>query len=48
MDVADLLARAAATLPADAVNEAGVTVVNVREHLEHNEWEVARRPSVGP
>ncbi|SCE76346.1 hypothetical protein GA0070618_0733 [Micromonospora echinospora] len=41
MDVADLLARAAAMVPADLVNEAGVTVVDVREYLDHDEWEVA-------
>ncbi|MFI7434866.1 hypothetical protein [Micromonospora haikouensis] len=41
MDVADALARAAAMVPADVVNEAGVTVVDVREYLDHDEWEVA-------
>ncbi|MFF5217480.1 hypothetical protein [Micromonospora sp. NPDC000442] len=41
MDVAGLLARAAAMVPADVVNEAGVTVVDVREYLDHDEWEVA-------
>ncbi|MFJ6195077.1 hypothetical protein [Micromonospora sp. NPDC092111] len=41
MDVADLLARAAAMVPADVVNEAGVTVVDVRECLDHDEREVA-------
>ena len=28
-------------VPADVVNEAGVTVVDVREYLDHDEWEVA-------
>ncbi|SCF29298.1 hypothetical protein GA0070216_108263 [Micromonospora matsumotoense] len=28
-------------VPADVVNETGVTVVDVREHLDHDEWEVA-------
>ena len=28
-------------VPADVVNEAHVTVVDVREHLDHDEWEVA-------
>ncbi|MFD6663683.1 hypothetical protein ACFWDK_15120 [Micromonospora chalcea] len=41
MDVAELLARAAAMVPADVVNEAGVTRVDVREYLDHDEWEVA-------
>ncbi|QOC95079.1 hypothetical protein D0Q02_29290 [Micromonospora craniellae] len=41
MDVADLLVRAAAMVPVDAVNEAGVTVMDVREYLDHGEWEVA-------
>ncbi|MGY4900433.1 hypothetical protein ACWEEK_33280 [Micromonospora aurantiaca (nom. illeg.)] len=41
MDVADLLARAAAMVPADVANEAGVTRVDVREYLYHDEWEVA-------
>lgn len=26
-------------VPADVVNEAGVTVVDVREYLDHDEWE---------
>ncbi|MFI5851544.1 hypothetical protein ACIA7R_27555 [Micromonospora chalcea] len=30
-----------AMVPADVVNEAGVTVVDVREYLDHDEWEVA-------
>ncbi|WP_246568634.1 hypothetical protein [Polymorphospora rubra] len=41
MDVADLLARAAAMVPADVVNEAGATVADVREYLDHDEWEAA-------
>ncbi|MEU8184990.1 hypothetical protein AB0B85_14385 [Micromonospora sp. NPDC049044] len=41
MDVAELLRRAAAMVPADVVNEAGVTVVDVREYLDHDEWEIA-------
>ncbi|MHA4950687.1 hypothetical protein ACX27O_25495 [Micromonospora sp. SD19] len=41
MDVADLLARPVAMVPADVVNDAGVTAVDVREYLEHDEWEVA-------
>jgi hypothetical protein len=41
VDVADLLARATAMVPADVVNEAGVTVADVREYLDHDEWEVA-------
>ncbi|MGV9765330.1 hypothetical protein [Micromonospora tulbaghiae] len=28
-------------VPADVVNEAGVTVVDVGEYLDHDEWEVA-------
>ncbi len=28
-------------VPADVVNEAGVTVVDVREYPDHDEWEVA-------
>jgi hypothetical protein len=39
--VADLLARAAAVVPADVVNEAGATVADVHEYLDHDEWEVA-------
>jgi hypothetical protein len=41
VDVADLLARAAGMVPVDVVNDAGVTVVDVREYLDHDEWEVA-------
>ena len=41
MDVAELLARAVEMVPATAVNEAGGTVTDAREYLEHNEWEVA-------
>jgi hypothetical protein len=41
VDIADLLARAAAMVPADVVNEAGVTVADVREYLDHDEWDVA-------
>ncbi|MEU4818220.1 hypothetical protein AB0G03_21445 [Micromonospora aurantiaca] len=41
MRVAELLARAAAMVPADVANEAGVTRVDVREYLDHDEWEVA-------
>ncbi|MEU7923270.1 hypothetical protein [Micromonospora zamorensis] len=41
VDVADLLTRAASMVPADVVNEAGVTVMDVREYLDHDEWEVA-------
>ncbi|WP_247670448.1 hypothetical protein [Micromonospora sp. H61] len=41
MDIAEPLARATAMVPADIVNEAGVTVVDVREYLDHDEWEVA-------
>ncbi len=28
-------------VPADVANEAGVTRVDVREYLHHDEWEVA-------
>lgn len=28
-------------VPADVVNEAGVTVVDVREYLDHDEWDIA-------
>ncbi|RZT77805.1 hypothetical protein EV382_0965 [Micromonospora violae] len=28
-------------VPADVVNEAGVTVMDVREYLDHDEWEIA-------
>jgi len=41
MDVVELLRRAAELVPADVVNEAGVTAADVREYLDHNEWEVA-------
>ncbi|WFF00259.1 hypothetical protein [Micromonospora sp. WMMD964] len=41
MDVADLLARAAGMVPADVVNEAGVTVADVREYLDYDEGEIA-------
>ncbi|GAA2909964.1 hypothetical protein Acy02nite_89300 [Actinoplanes cyaneus] len=41
MDVADLLTRAVEMVPATAVNEAGGTVTDAREYLDHNEWEIA-------
>ncbi|MFI5835848.1 hypothetical protein ACIA5A_19470 [Micromonospora sp. NPDC051300] len=41
MDVADLLARAEAMVPDDVVNDAGVTAADVREYLDHGEWEIA-------
>lgn len=31
-------------VPADVVNETGVTVVDVREYPDHDEWEVALDP----
>jgi len=41
VDVVELLGRAAEIVPVDVVNEAGVTVADAREYLDHNEWEVA-------
>ncbi|MEU4426180.1 hypothetical protein AB0F81_36635 [Actinoplanes sp. NPDC024001] len=41
MNVADLLARAVGMLPPHVVNEAGRTVADVGEFLDHDEWEIA-------
>jgi len=41
VDVVELLTRAADPVPAALVNEAGATVADAREYLDHNEWEIA-------
>jgi len=41
VNVVELLDRAIGMVPVDVVNEAGVTVADAREYLDHNEWEVA-------
>ncbi|GIH08467.1 hypothetical protein Rhe02_65340 [Rhizocola hellebori] len=41
MDVSELLAQAASMVPPAAANEAGLTVADAYEYLDHNEWEIA-------
>ncbi|MGK5444053.1 hypothetical protein ACSNN7_19865 [Micromonospora sp. URMC 105] len=41
MDVPDLLDRAATMVAANAADEAGARVAEVREYLQHHEWEIA-------
>ncbi|MFG3708521.1 hypothetical protein ACGF7U_27850 [Micromonospora sp. NPDC047670] len=41
MDVPELLRRAACHVPAVATDEAGATVADANEYLDHDEWEVA-------
>ncbi|GAA4010196.1 hypothetical protein GCM10022247_35450 [Allokutzneria multivorans] len=41
MDVPDLLEAAALLVPEGSVTELDITVADVRDYLNHNEWEVA-------
>lgn len=41
MDVPELLYRAACQVPVVVTGEAGTTVVDANEYLDHDEWEVA-------
>ncbi|MEU8264735.1 hypothetical protein AB0C02_29465 [Micromonospora sp. NPDC048999] len=41
MDVPELLDRAAPMVPASATNDAGATVADVRQHVQHNDWGLA-------
>ncbi|MFC8614830.1 hypothetical protein ACFT9M_00210 [Micromonospora purpureochromogenes] len=41
MDVLELLRRAAGHVPVGATGEAGTTVADANEYLDHDEWEVA-------
>jgi hypothetical protein len=41
VDVPELLERAAVMVPLGVTSDAGAAVADVREYLDHNEWEVA-------
>ncbi|NJP33735.1 hypothetical protein [Micromonospora thermarum] len=41
MDVPELLGRAACHVPVVAAGEAGTTVADANEYLDHDEWEIA-------
>ncbi|MEU9504698.1 hypothetical protein AB0D32_00235 [Micromonospora sp. NPDC048170] len=41
MDVPELLRRAACHVPVAVTGEAGITVADANEYLDHDEWEIA-------